>query len=93
VAYPDPPSPAKYQCVLQLRGQGQDFSASQSFFSLVQASLAKGGEQRGGGVRNCSVSAEMCEDNRITQGGNESGSFMFAFRLPRSLQKFSFRLV
>ncbi len=36
MTYPDPPSPAKYQCVLQLSGPGRDFLClSLSYFSLV----------------------------------------------------------
>ncbi len=36
VTYPDPPSSAKYQCALQLRGSGQDFLClSLSYFSLT----------------------------------------------------------
>ncbi len=36
MTYPDPPSTAKYQCVLELRGPGRDFHClSLSYFSLV----------------------------------------------------------
>ena len=35
MTYPDPPSPAKYQCALQIRGPGQDFL----FLSLSSFSL------------------------------------------------------
>ncbi len=36
LTYPDPPSPAKYQCASQLRGPGEDFLfLSQSYFSIL----------------------------------------------------------